>query len=69
MPEHLHIPFSALRQFVDPSVKFGLEFEVELSERMNPTPALPAAEKKLPDEGSDKPSTGAVVSLDSFRKK
>ena len=79
MPERLHIPFTAVRQFVDPSVKFGLEFEVEIADRPTPAgepvPLMPKAqaeephETKKPAEGPGGQSTGAVVSLDQFRKK
>lgn len=29
IPEKLHVPFSAIKGFFDPSVQFGLEFDVE----------------------------------------
>jgi hypothetical protein len=72
-PEMLGIPFSALKGFFDPSVQFGLQFDVERApdgEETVPTPAptadLPApAPATAPAEAKgDK-----VVSLDSFRKK
>ena len=30
IPERLHIPFKAVRSFVDPSVQFGLQFTVDV---------------------------------------
>jgi len=79
MPERLHIPFSAVRQFVDPSVKFGLEFEVEIPGQPAGAAPVPlpvkahsaetAQDTKTPADHPDGSSTGAVVSLDSFRKK
>lgn len=69
MPERLHIPFSAIRQFVDPSVKFGLEFEVEAVRGMAPMDEQPRAEDRKPAENPEGASTGAIVSLDAFRKK
>jgi hypothetical protein len=70
-PEVLVVPFSALKGFFDPSVQFGLQFDVDRAAETAsedeagaeaeeaPAPAKPAA----PDTGEK------VVSLDSFRKK
>jgi hypothetical protein len=67
--ERLRIPFGAIRGFYDPSVKFGLEFQVEQSGTAagDALAALPAKaeDKAAPDDG--KPAE--IVSLDSFRKK
>ncbi len=67
-PCRLHIPFAALTAFVDPSVKFGLQFKVET--------ALANQESKDAETPSAKPpgepvveQTAEVVTLDSFRKK
>jgi hypothetical protein len=64
--ENLEIPFSALISFMDPSVKFGLQF----------TPSLSDLEEGDFDENAETPvgTTGAtsgsnVVTLDAFRKK
>jgi hypothetical protein len=72
-PEMLGIPFSALKGFFDPSVQFGLQFDVERApdaEAAVPPPAptadLPApAPAAAPAEAKGE----KVVSLDSFRKK
>lgn len=68
LPAALVVPYAALTNFADPSVKFGLQFKgAEARENAPPravapaTPAPPAAEK--PDGESQ------VVSLDRFRKK
>jgi len=77
-PEILIIPFSSILGFYDPSVEFGLKFEVE-------DHAGPAAESHLavpePAEGEapaelaalaqedGPPDADKVVSLDQFRKK
>jgi len=70
-PEQLTIPFAAVTSFADPSVKFGLQFEVPAA-----TPqaaALPA--KILTEKGSSEhaPQTprqaAEIVTLDKFRKK
>ena len=60
-PERLTVPFAAVTGFADPSVKFGLQFQVETPEAADaPTPPAPEAAK---------PKEGAVVALDAFRKK
>jgi len=67
-PERLHIPFDALRTFVDPSVEFGLRFETQEIEEEeegddgdNPDDA-PEAPEPVPPGGAE------VVSLDKWRK-
>ena len=64
--EPLTVPFDAVTGFVDPSVKFGLQFEPDAEaaqkRREAATKAQPAAAK--PAEASDR-----VVTLDAFRKK
>ncbi len=61
--ERLRVPFAALTGFVDPSVRFGLQFKGEvLAGALAPTaPQAPA------EEGGERP--GQVVALDAFRKK
>ncbi|MBT5263797.1 MAG: hypothetical protein HOL85_03130 [Rhodospirillaceae bacterium] len=72
--ERLIVPYAALTGFADPSVKFGLQFQVEM-----PDSGLTDTEK-LPETGIDPvedgvtpenvaPDLGQVVSLDQFRKK
>jgi hypothetical protein len=76
MPAALFVPFAAMTAFVDPSVKFGLQFKNASAAQ---TPAalpgepipLPAA---TPSADAAKPAdapTGSpqIVSLDKFRKK
>lgn len=72
--ELLVIPFSAIKGFFDPSVQFGLQFEVADV----PADAQPAAaaedveqaeEPAVTDEPAPEASGEKVVSLDSFRKK
>jgi hypothetical protein len=68
--ETLHIPFTAIRQFFDPSVKFGLEFQLDGpggETEKAPTPSPPKAPESA--QPASPPETGAVVSLDAFRKK
>ena len=66
IPERLVIPFNAVKGFLDPSVQFGLQFEVVTVEPAEggEKPAEPKTEPEVEDP--DKPK---VVSLDSFRKK
>ena len=70
--ETLEIPFSALTAFVDPSVKFALQFTPSF------TPITPRPErsrKEEPQKGSEPQSDkengedGKIISFDSFRKK
>lgn len=73
-PELLAIPFSAIKGFFDPSVQFGLQFDVERvsgedaeieAETVDEADAAPAAKPApAPEAQGEK-----VVSLDSFRKK
>lgn len=68
-PETLGIPFSAIKGFFDPSVQFGLQFDVERApeEEEAPAPATPGA---TPAAAAPVDTKGEkVVSLDSFRKK
>jgi hypothetical protein len=79
VPEHLVIPFDAVKGFLDPAVQFGLQFEtaerrpreVEAQKPAAPRPkteAEPAPEKKLEEEPAGE-EPAKVVSLDQFRKK
>ncbi|WP_439408922.1 SspB family protein [Bradyrhizobium sp. DASA03076] len=82
IPERLVVPFSAIKSFLDPSVKFGLQFETSdaevAGENLPAAPApsavpMPAAAIE-PTETAEEPSPpnpgGAeVVRLDRFRKK
>jgi hypothetical protein len=67
MNERLRVPYDAITAFVDPSVKFGLQFQSEDAAAPAAAPAEPppAAEQDKP-EGDD---GDTVVALDRFRKK
>jgi hypothetical protein len=83
IPERLVVPFSAIKSFLDPSVKFGLQFDTSdvaepAPETMPAAPApsavsvsAPAAEKVEAAEEPTPPTQGGaeVVRLDRFRKK
>lgn len=74
--EKLSIPFAAVKNFFDPSTRFGLQFTVA---GMEPAPAEPrvldtpgkAAESAVetPKQEDAPRSPGEVVNLDQFRKK
>ena len=75
VPEKLIVPFDALTGFWDPSVDFGLKFEMSLEEleaegeddeeAHDPASAEQDKDKAALEEGH----TASVVSLDAFRKK
>jgi hypothetical protein len=82
IPERLTVPFATIKSFLDPSVKFGVEFEPSeaLAPPEKPASKLPAVPPEAPAPTSEpvseskeepaKPSDGAeVVRLDRFRKK
>ncbi|MEO9970217.1 MAG: ClpXP protease specificity-enhancing factor SspB [Hyphomonadaceae bacterium] len=74
VPQHLHIPFSAITRFVDPSVNFGLSFEVSADGKPDRVIA-PAEEANIAgkeaeaDEAASANSADTVVNLDAFRRK
>jgi hypothetical protein len=73
MNEPLTVPFEAITNFVDPSVKFGLQFtpnyDLALEE---PAPVAPPKKGKKAADKNKKKTKGDdsnVVTLDAFRKK
>ena len=82
VPEMLVVPFAAVSGFFDPSVQFGLQFNLETnSENSAPGQKLEVG-TDIPlhqgtgeehtaedDDEEGKATTGEVVSLDAFRKK
>jgi uncharacterized protein len=84
IPERLIVPFSAIKSFLDPSVKFGLQFDTSDVAEVAPenlpaapapsavsVPAPAAAEAAETTEEPAAPNQGGaeVVRLDRFRKK
>lgn len=59
-PEHLVIPFDAVRTFVDPSVEFGLRFETHEEEDDD--------EEDPEDDPTPPQGDAQIVRLDKFRK-
>jgi hypothetical protein len=65
--KRLSIPYAAVVRFIDPSVQYGLQFEVADSAPVAAPEAAPAEAAAQPaPPASDEPK---VVSLDQFRKK
>ena len=74
VPEKLSIPYVAIKNFFDPSTRFGLQFTVAGMEaepaRVLETPGkAPAPAVETPKEEDAPRKPGEVVSLDQFRKK
>jgi hypothetical protein len=82
VPERLVVPFIAIKSFLDPSVQFGLQFNIDedaapardkASTALGPAAAAeqPPADGTSPTGSEEaKPAEGAeVVRLDRFRKK
>lgn len=63
-PSHLYVPFDAVLTFVDPSVEFGLKFEVTEVSREDAADQQAEPEPEAPREQG----SAEVVSLDKFRK-
>jgi hypothetical protein len=70
-PEMLHIPFSAIKGFFDPSVQFGLQFDPATApdDRDEEETAADARAEAVDGEQPAAESGEKVVSLDAFRKK
>ena len=71
IPAALDIPYSAITQFVDPAVDFGLQFQATVAD-MAPAPTDPAGNDEeqadgAPVEGAEDGSN--VVTVDFGRKK
>ena len=60
-PEHLVIPFDAVRTFVDPSVEFGLRFEQHEEDDSEDG-------EDDPDDDPPPQQDAQIVRLDKFRK-
>jgi hypothetical protein len=59
VPERLSIPFAAVKQFFDPSVEFGLQFE-QIMEGDGKPDALPAPNLPASKKGAGEPANSAV---------
>ena len=65
--ETLQIPFSAMTVFVDPSVKFALQFTPSFNE--DPEGTTPDDDNRKRVAESDDDGDGKIISFSSFRKK
>lgn len=75
-PYPLTVPFLAITRFYDPSVRFGLQFDSLGEDPRTATSPLPIEEPAAVEPPAPAPAapaavagSGAVVSLDAFRKK
>ncbi len=64
-PEPLYIPFDAISTFVDPSVEFGLRFELQQDDDDEDEDD---EEAPMLEDAPQEEKSGEVVSLDRFRK-
>jgi uncharacterized protein len=81
IPEKLIVPFNSIKGFLDPSVQFGLQFEVvpvedeagvktgEVIDMTNKSGGDQATDVAAIPESETAESEKKVVSLDAFRKK
>jgi hypothetical protein len=67
-PEPMYIPYDALKTFVDPSVEFGLRFELQDDDETDEDAGDDVAEAGFIDVPEEAQKDADVVSLDSFRK-
>ncbi len=82
VPQPLHIPFSALTAFADPSIKFGLQFHLSdedgeeamleslpFDEEDDEPESTKAKRKNISKAKADEGKSADVISIDAFRKK
>lgn len=70
VPRRLRVPFRAVRVFADPSVEFGLQFQVPEAGESAATAPDPGAPSTADAEAAETGEGGAeVVALDRFRKR
>lgn len=67
-PEPLYIPFDSISTFVDPSVEFGLRFELQSDEDDDDDDDDSFDEAPMMEDAPSEEKSGEVVSLDKFRK-
>ena len=60
-PQHLWVPWEALRSFVDPEAEFGLRFD---SLATGPEPST-----EEPESGASDADSGELISLEEFRNR
>ncbi len=70
VPHHLVVPFDAVIGFTDPSISFGIHYNVPQAGGETAT-AAPPQDEPIAASDEDRPldKPGEVVTLDAFRKK
>jgi hypothetical protein len=72
VPTTLYVPLAAVSAFVDPEIRFGLQFRVAVAAPAEPPKAL-VAQPESPPEAAPEPErreeAPQVVSLDAFRRR
>ncbi len=68
MRERLRIPYMAISAFADPSVKFGLHFQVDMQDGL-PVELPTKEDRPLENPIEAGEERGKVIALDAFRKK
>jgi hypothetical protein len=69
VPASLTVPWAAVTQFADPSVRFGLRFDTPEAAPRTGLPTLTAALAQEAEPPPPAEATPQVVSLDAFRKR
>jgi hypothetical protein len=73
VPEKLTIPFAALTAFADPSVKFGLQFQMtetsDNHEMFSPSGDIAISVVAETQDVTNPAESAEIISLDTFRKK
>jgi len=74
----IHVPFEAVTGFADPSVKFGLQFKMEMMDadeleedgiEDEPAAAQDSGDEGKSGEGESEDGSDNVIALDAFRNK
>jgi uncharacterized protein len=66
VPEKLDIPYTAITEFFDPSVNFGLKFE--LAEDVQERQALAKSQEKSTETGAEKEAATPIASISEFKE-
>ncbi|HEX2941125.1 MAG TPA: ClpXP protease specificity-enhancing factor SspB [Rhodopila sp.] len=70
VPARLVIPLSAVVEFADPHIRYGLRFQSADAPAVEPEPAPEPASEPPAEPAAKEPSEpGQVVSLDAFRRR
>ncbi|MSP04205.1 MAG: hypothetical protein EXR05_02960 [Acetobacteraceae bacterium] len=67
VPANLTIPFTAVTNFSDPHVRFGLRFRPQAPAAPEPVPEPPPP--TIAEASEDLPAAPQVISLDAFRRR